>query len=72
MCRTTCNLAYLLYKNEYMNYTELKEFVSVSYVNSELRCFAAGQNDLECKEYSFSVNDFVKMLENDNLFKVIY
>lgn len=72
MCRTTCNLAYLLYKNEYMNYTELKEFVSVSYVNSELRCFAAGQNDLECKEYCFSVNDFVKMLENDNLFKVIY
>lgn len=71
MCRTTCNLASLLYKNGYMNKEELKEFVSASYVNSNLNCFAAGKNDLECKQYNFSVDAFVDMIEADNLFKVI-
>lgn len=72
MCRTTCSLAYLLYKNGYMDHTGLKEFVSVSYANRELRCFAAGKNDLECREYRCSVHDFADMIESDHLFKVIY
>lgn len=72
MCRTTCNTAYVLYRNGYMSKEEVKSFVSVSYTCSGLRCFGAGKNDLDCKEYTFSVDEFADIIESDNLFKVIY
>lgn len=72
MCRTTCNIAHVLYKAGYMNQDELRDFVSVSYVNGSIRCFGAGKNDLECKEYHVTIDEFLELVVYDKLFKVMY
>lgn len=71
MCRTTCNTAHMLYRCGYMDKEELREFISVSYMN-DIRCFGAGKNDLECKEYHVTTDEFLNLIVDDELFKVIY
>jgi len=72
ICRTTCNLAQILYKNNYMSKNDLKDFMSVSYHQSNFKCYCAGKNDLKCEEYSFTIDSFIDIIGSDNLFRVMY
>lgn len=71
-CKTTCSLGFLMFKNQYLELQELRDFTAVSYHDCNAKFFGVGCNDIECKQYTLTLDEYINTLNNDKTFKVIF
>lgn len=61
-----------MFKNQYLELHELRDFTAVSYHDCNVKLFGAGCNDIECKQYTLTLDEYINTLNNDKTFKVIF